>query len=546
MNFTLAIDLSSSFSTSLKNNGVQIQQIDKGSCPNFDNIRFWTDVAANTVYAYGGTFSDLNPWVGSTTIPLESLWSFTPNAGGGTWQSSDQSSPVFDSITRPCQGSVASGAIGGFNLGGYADLHTSQKTSTESYIPIPGLQFYNFTSKEWFNNSATAYTPYGIAAWSGTVYVPTWGPAGLLVAFGGQRSFDLSTFVDGAAYLPMSNISLFDPSTQSWYHQKATGEFPTQRDRFCVVGINGDNKSTYGMWLSLQKKPSQMLIIGFLYIEIFLYGGQMGNSFMDASSAALKDIAALDEVYILSLPSFVWFKVNYTSSDPRIEHSCVIAGNRHMLSIGGANPSAPSWDAAVNDTDPFWEGIKVFDLTALEWTNYYNASAAPYTAPAAVAAHYAAGSRYPSAWGSDDLQNLFVKPKTEAATPVNASVPDSPQPQAPSTTNRKAGVIGAAVGGTAGLIIVGLVLYFLARKRADRKNRKREGSKPPPEYTDSKPDSMEAVREAGQPLAYEADSRQALPHEVDSGQNLPHEADSRNLYELSSRMMVGSEAVHEM
>ena len=248
MNSTLAIDLTSSFSTSSKNNGVQIQEIDKGSCPNFDNIRFWTDVAANTVYAYGGTFSKLNPWVGSTTVPLESLWSFTPSAaGGGTWQSSHQSSSAFDSITRPCQGSVASGVIGGFSLGGYTDRDTSQKTNSVGWIPVPGLQFYNFTSKEWFNRSATGYTPYGTAAWSGTVYVPTWGPAGLLVAFGGQMMSNLSTFIDGTTYLPMSDIALFDPSTQLWYHQEATGAVPTQRDRFCIVGMNGDNNSTYGM-----------------------------------------------------------------------------------------------------------------------------------------------------------------------------------------------------------------------------------------------------------------------------------------------------------
>ena len=103
MNSTLAIDLSSSFSTSSKNNGVQIQNIDKGPCPNFDYIRFWTDLAANTVYAYGGEFSVLNPWIGSTTVPLESLWSFTPSSDGGIWQSLDQSSSVFDSITRPCE-----------------------------------------------------------------------------------------------------------------------------------------------------------------------------------------------------------------------------------------------------------------------------------------------------------------------------------------------------------------------------------------------------------------------------------------------------------
>ena len=272
----------------------------------------------------------------------------------------------------------------------------------------------------------------------------------------------------------------------------------------------------------------------------------MGNGNWKGSSAALKNIAALDEVYVLSVPSFVWFKVNYTSSNPRVDHTCIVAGNRQMLSIGGLNPSATSQIAAFNDTDPFWQGIKVFDLTLLQWTNHYNASAAPYTVPTAVAAHYAAGSRYPSAWSSDDLETWFVKPINKAATPIKPPAQDSPQHGASSKTNSKATVVGGAVGGTAGLVIVGLVLYFLARKRADRKIRKQEGSKPPWTCTDGEPDSMKAVPEAVQALAYEADSRQGLPHEVDSGQNLPHEADSGYLYELSSRMMVGNEYVHEM
>ena len=293
-------------------------------------------------------------------------------------------------------------------------------------------------------------------------------------------------------------------------------------------------------------QTSQILIIPFSCPEIFLYGGQVGNGRWKGSSAVLENIAALDEFYVLSLPSFVWFKVNYASSDPRIDHTCIIACNRQMLSIGGLNPIATSLNAAFHDTDPFWEGIKVFDLTALQWTNYYNTSAEPYTAPTAVAAHYAAGSRYPSVWSSDDLENLFVKHITESSTPVKPSATDSLQPGAPSTNNNKAAVVGGAVGGTAGLVIVGLVLYFLARKRADRKNRKQEGSKPPPNYTDGELDYMEAVPKAAQALAYEADSRQTLPHELNSGQNLPHEADSGNLYELSSRMMVVNEGVHEM
>ena len=248
----MAIDLSASFSTSSKNNGIQLQNIDKGLCPNFNYIRFWTDLAANTVYAYGGELSWLTPWVGSTTTPLESLWSFTPSSDGGTWQSLDQSSSVFDSLTRPgFGGSVASGDVGGFNLGGCSSMLSSQKIGQlediHHHIPAPGLQFYNFTSGEWFNNSATGYTLDGISGWGGTAYVPTWGTAGLLVAFGGLTSPNVSACVDVAAYLSMSNISIFEPSNQLWYHQETIGDVPTQRDGFCVVGISGGDNSTYGM-----------------------------------------------------------------------------------------------------------------------------------------------------------------------------------------------------------------------------------------------------------------------------------------------------------
>lgn len=536
MNTTLAIDLSSSFSTLSKNNGVQIRSISKGSCPSFNYIRFWTDVAANTVYAYGGELSYSNPWVGATTVPLEALWSFEPNDDGGIWQSVPQWSSVFSSITRPTQGSAASGAIGGFNLGGYAGSHTSQKTNIPGIIPIPGLQFYNFTSQEWLNFSATAYTTDGSAEYSGIAYVPTWGTAGLVVMFGGQTSPNISHFVDGAAYLSMSNISLFDPSTQSWYYQETMGDVPSQRDRFCVVGINGGDNSTYGTkpQLNFVALLTQVLIITSSYLEIFIYGGQVHNGINDGSINSQEHNTGFDEVFVLSLPSFVWFEANYTSSDPRWTHTCHIVGNRQMLSIGGLNPSAPTHSASINETDPFWEGVKVFDLTELQWTNHYNATAAPYLAPSAVAAHYAAGSRYPSAWSNNDLKSLFLKTPSNTSEQIQPSLSVSPQPRTSKRRNPRAAVSEGVVGGVAAVVIVGLAFYLLARKRANKKGHEREDSKLTP---------TSEVNEAGQAHPYETEGH-ALPPEVDSASI--NEADSRHVHELSSLTTVGYNSVHEM
>lgn len=252
VNQTLVIDLSTSFSTVAWNNDIQIRQIEKGQCPTLNLVRFWIDEARQTAYAYGGGYSSWQAVAGRPTIPLEKLWAFTANNSGGLWQQIDQSSDsVFGTLTRPTEGSFAFGAIGGFGLGGYKGSLSSQKTShLSSYIASPGLQFYNFTSGSWYNNSAIGYTSNGASIWAGSMYVPTWGPAGVLLVFGGQAVPDLALFKDGDAYLSMSNITLFDPLTQSWHYQMSTGDIPTQRDRFCVVGASGGDNTTYGRFLS--------------------------------------------------------------------------------------------------------------------------------------------------------------------------------------------------------------------------------------------------------------------------------------------------------
>lgn len=87
---------------------------------------------------------------------------------------------------------------------------------------------------------------------------------------------------------------------------------------------------------------TQTLIIAFSYPEIFIYGGRVDVNY--GGSPATQTInAGLDKVYILSLPSFLWFKANYTSPDPRTDHTYSIVGNRQMLSIGGLSTTAASF-----------------------------------------------------------------------------------------------------------------------------------------------------------------------------------------------------------
>ena len=132
------------------------------------------------------------------------------------------------------------------------------------------------------------------------------------------------------------------------------------------------------------------------------------------------------------------------------------------------------------------------------------------------------------------------QPPTNLSTSIEPAASASPQRGAPTTTNRRAAVVGGAVGGIAGTALVLFALYLVARTRANKQSRKQEEAKPVPQYTNDEPNPRGIVSEAGQASVCEADSRQALPHEVDSRQNLPHEAGSGPLHEMSSRMRVGS------
>ena len=224
-----------------------------------------------------------------------------------------------------------------------------------------------------------------------------------------------------------------------------------------------------------------------------------------------------------------------------------------MLSIGGVNPTRSTYQAAYNDPDPFWEGIKIFDMTTLQWTNYFNASAAPYTASSPIAAHYAAGPRYPSKWSSNGLKNLFtMEPTINSSAPAKPSASASPRINNQTKANRVATVVGCAVGGVTAVLLMSFALVTLrARKRAKQ---------PPTSRHGGLKSIIEGTSKASGPaLVYEADTRQIIPQEADSGQNFVQEADAGQqafaleadsglLHELASpgEMRVDHVDVHEM
>ena len=111
-------------------------------------------------------------------------------------------------------------------------------------------------------------------------------------------------------------------------------------------------------------------------------------------------------VYVLSLPAFVWFQTPATTTIRRCSHTCTIIGNRQMISIGGRPPSTLNVFGA--DQDPWASGIGVLDMTGLYWKDHYDAAAEPYQRPEIVMNYYNQSYVEPT-WSDPALASLFGK-----------------------------------------------------------------------------------------------------------------------------------------
>lgn len=81
--------------------------------------------------------------------------------------------------------------------------------------------------------------------YGGAHFVDNFGPAGLVVVFGTAIPPDEGEVV--AEQPAMTQISIFEPESGTWYNQTAAGpNSPAWRADFCTTGVAGDN-GTYEM-----------------------------------------------------------------------------------------------------------------------------------------------------------------------------------------------------------------------------------------------------------------------------------------------------------
>jgi hypothetical protein len=145
----------------------------------------------------------------------------------------------------------------------------------------------------------------------------------------------------------MSNVWIYDIASKIWYEQPTSGA-PGALTQGCAVVASAQDMSSH---------------------NIYWYGGYSG---IDSASGFN------DDVWVLSVPSFMWMKVNSGTGSGRAGHKCVKPYPDQMLVIGGYAP-------LIGSTPSCLDIITVFNLSSAEWIDSYDPSKwSNYTVPTMI------------------------------------------------------------------------------------------------------------------------------------------------------------------
>ncbi|KAK0668863.1 hypothetical protein QBC41DRAFT_117590 [Cercophora samala] len=447
-NTLLSIDLSKDWS----NDTINIQSSPKpDGVPNLRDGGIWVDEKNGVLYTgFAGTES----FFGDGALYPQGLWSFVPNgSGGGDWRSlNDTADPSFVDLPRPYKGQTSSGDGQGYFLGGFVGNETGRETT------LSNLNTYDFATNKLTNLTVSGVSTRGLEQYGGMLYVPNFGNRGILINVGG----DQDGRVEADDLISFRRVQVYDPETQTWFEQKTSGNNPQPRKQFCMAGM-ASNNHTY---------------------ELLIYAGWEGQYGTSSLS--------YDSAYVLTLPGFYWVKANYSAQHPRHGLTCNPVGGSQVLIIGGvdttqqndnSNPQQQQpqprqqqqqqpqqngnsynrldYISAFNTTDPFKQGLAIFDLHTMGWNTSYIAKPAVYAPAPQVQDYYNTRGLKPEAgFVSADLERIFSIARFDN------------DPDAASSTNyarrSNAGAIaGGVVGGVVGLAAVfGLFMCF-KRRRAE-------------------------------------------------------------------------------
>ncbi|RDL33728.1 uncharacterized protein BP5553_08096 [Venustampulla echinocandica] len=224
------------------------------------------------------------------------------------------------------------------------------------------------------------------------VWVPI-SERGVLVAIGGvifpsyansSQKVNASATAESKKQSPtfMSTVAVYDVAKGVWYEQATTGSPPGQLTQGCTVLASAQDYSSH---------------------NIYWYGGFDGlNPKGDFS----------DDVWVLSIPSFVWMKVKSgTAAHGRAGHRCTKPYPDQMIVVGGYT-SSPG--LSLNCLDGGF--IQIFNLSSAEWMTSYDPSKwSNYTVPSVIyktiggseTGHATETSPSPTGFTNNSMKALF-------------------------------------------------------------------------------------------------------------------------------------------
>ena len=350
----------------LEYNGTFETPRDKLRPRNYRYAPAWVAPNENSFYTWGGfTSAGYEPNTTDNDVWIYNKTSFDiakeNTDGGGRWGIVERpTDATFKPNTRTAGASSATGNGRLYLLG---SITTATGTNYPPYTAKPGLWTFDMETETWATET-NPMSPTDTVAFGQLQFVPSFGSQGVLIALGGEGAgADLLWPGNGSQAIEFSKVDIYDVAAKTWYRQSAiegeAGAIPSLCSMFCSVGVGSDETH-----------------------QIYVYGGQLGNHPHTARNPGHEASNNLNwkktGVHILSLPGFVWFKAGDTSAAPRSGHTCQLAG-KHMISIGGVDPTKDQVSQFLNSWDDNVIGVSVFDTVDLLWRSYHNAGAPNYS-----------------------------------------------------------------------------------------------------------------------------------------------------------------------
>ncbi|KAI0848366.1 hypothetical protein F5Y00DRAFT_92055 [Daldinia vernicosa] len=310
-------------------------------------------------------------------------------------------------------------------------------TNTSNYLIT--LDMATQTQETWDNTTLGQHTP--SRADPSVVWVPV-GEQGILVVLGGVTypgylnpnmisTNEAQSKKDSPGF--MKNIDIYDVASKKWYQQPAEGS-PPQLARGCAVVAPAEDYSSF---------------------NIYYYGGYDG---LDDGGQFY------DDVWILSLPSFMWMKVySGTSEHGRAGHQCVMPYPDQMIVIGGRRANTGSGPPLCLDGEN--PGIlQVYNLTENQWMDSYDPTSwnyygVPQMIHAMIGGDASGGATVtapgPSGWEDPELGKVFA-----TAYPTSKLVTHYPYSSVGASNDSRGAYEGNGGGGTPSWLapVLGVVL----------------------------------------------------------------------------------------